>query len=123
MCVCVCVCVCCSLCGLQQVCAFSDESDVDMRGKVLIRLKNITDLERQLELCMAGQTHTRTHTHTLWSAAAPPTQQLAWLAQSVEHGTLNPRVVGSSPTLGALFSLFFYKIFLSQLLQVFCHLW
>ena len=26
---------------------------------------------------------------------------LARLAQSVEHGTLNPRVVGSSPTLGA----------------------
>lgn len=25
----------------------------------------------------------------------------AWLAQLVEHGTLNPRVVGSSPTLGA----------------------
>ncbi|KRZ80988.1 hypothetical protein T10_1471 [Trichinella papuae] len=25
---------------------------------------------------------------------------LAWLAQSVEHGTLNPRVVGSSPTSG-----------------------
>ena len=24
------------------------------------------------------------------------------LAQSVEHGTLNPRVVGSSPTLGEL---------------------
>ena len=29
-------------------------------------------------------------------------QQVARLAQSVEHGTLNPRVVGSSPTLGAL---------------------
>ena len=29
--------------------------------------------------------------------------QLARLAQSVEHGTLNPRVVGSSPTLGADF--------------------
>ena len=27
----------------------------------------------------------------------------ARLAQSVEHGTLNPGVVGSSPTLGALF--------------------
>ena len=26
----------------------------------------------------------------------------ARLAQSVEHGTLNPRVVGSSPTLGAI---------------------
>ena len=31
---------------------------------------------------------------------------VARLAQSVEHGTLNPRVVGSSPTLGAkIFSL------------------
>ena len=28
------------------------------------------------------------------------THQSARLAQSVEHGTLNPRVVGSSPTLG-----------------------
>ena len=27
----------------------------------------------------------------------------AWLAQSVEHETLNLRVVGSSPTLGAHF--------------------
>ena len=27
----------------------------------------------------------------------------ARLAQSVEHGTLNPRVVGSSPTSGAFF--------------------
>ncbi len=30
-------------------------------------------------------------------------QYTARLAQSVEHGTLNPRVVGSSPTLGDLF--------------------
>jgi hypothetical protein len=30
----------------------------------------------------------------------------ARLAQSVEHETLNLRVVGSSPTLGALFELF-----------------
>ena len=29
----------------------------------------------------------------------------ARLAQSVEHGTLNPRVVGSSPTLGLIFFL------------------
>ena len=30
----------------------------------------------------------------------------AWLAQSVEHETLNLRVVGSSPTLGAHFFVF-----------------
>ena len=29
----------------------------------------------------------------------------AWLAQSVEHETLNLRVVGSSPTLGVSFSI------------------
>ena len=29
---------------------------------------------------------------------------VAWLAQSVECGTLNPRVVGSSPTLGESFA-------------------
>ncbi|KRY22427.1 hypothetical protein T12_8068 [Trichinella patagoniensis] len=42
----------------------------------------------------------------------------ARLAQSVEHGTLNPRVVGSSPTSGA-FPLMFqfvvlYRIFIYQ---------
>ena len=40
---------------------------------------------------------------------------VARLAQSVEHGTLNPRVVGSSPTLGALF-LFFLNILLNAIL-------
>ena len=42
--------------------------------------------------------------------------QVAWLAQSVEHGTLNiiesenPRVVGSSPTLGEYQILFCHRI-------------
>ena len=36
----------------------------------------------------------------------------ARLAQSVEHETLNLRVVGSSPTLGA--TLFFYNIAISR---------
>ncbi|KRY89562.1 hypothetical protein T4D_14390 [Trichinella pseudospiralis] len=43
---------------------------------------------------------------------------LAWLAQSVEHGTLNPRVVGSSPTSGVLLLsdlYYLYLIFISQL--------
>ena len=31
---------------------------------------------------------------------SPKNIPAAWLAQSVEHGTLNPRVVGSSPTSG-----------------------
>ena len=41
----------------------------------------------------------------------------ARLAQSVEHGTLNPGVVGSSPTLGALFAAFMFMLteFLRQL--------
>ena len=90
MCVCVCVCVC-------QVCAFSEESDIDMRGKVLLRLRNITELQSLLESCMTGQP--------------------ARLAQSVEHGTLNPRVVGSSPTSGAHF---YFYIFSLQLLRVSC---
>ena len=42
----------------------------------------------------------------------------ARLAQSVEHGTLNPRVVGSSPTSGALFFLFCFK-FLHQIIFFF----
>ena len=33
---------------------------------------------------------------------------IAWLAQSVEHETFNLRVVGSSPTLGEFFYLFFF---------------
>ena len=33
----------------------------------------------------------------------------AWLAQSVEHETLNLRVVGSSPTLGETFLQTFVK--------------
>ena len=41
-------------------------------------------------------------------------KQQARLAQSVEHGTLNPRVVGSSPTLGG--QLFY---FISCLLLLF----
>ena len=39
----------------MQVCAFARESDADMKGKVLIRLKNITELQLQLEACMAGE--------------------------------------------------------------------
>ena len=33
----------------------------------------------------------------------------AWLAQSVERWTLNPTVVGSSPTLGYLFGYILFK--------------
>ena len=45
MCVCVCV----------QVCAFAGETDADMKGKVILRLMNITELQSQLESCMAGR--------------------------------------------------------------------
>ena len=46
---------------------------------------------------------------------------LARLAQSVEHGTLNPRVVGSSPTLGALdFSPENVMRMFSRLIVMFC---
>ena len=34
----------------------------------------------------------------------------ARLAQSVEHGTLNPRVVGSSPTSGEHFYKYFFQL-------------
>ena len=38
-----------------------------------------------------------------WTSILPVRETLAArLAQSVEHGTLNPRVVGSSPTLGEI---------------------
>ena len=40
---------------MLQVCAFAGETDVDMRGKVLIRLKNITEMQTQLESCLAGE--------------------------------------------------------------------
>ena len=39
---------------LLQVCAFAGETDIDMKGKVIIRLKNITDLQDRLGRCMAG---------------------------------------------------------------------
>ena len=39
----------------------------------------------------------------------------ARLAQSVEHRTLNPRVVGSSPTSGAFLIFFFIVVFSSIL--------
>ena len=81
-----------------QVCAFSGEKDVDMRGKVMIRMKDITDTQTLLESCMAGQSNQLQY-HFL--------SQQARLAQSVEHGTLNPRVVGSSPTSGELIFFFF----------------
>ena len=51
------------------------------------------------KLCRWGVFSERSH-----SIASYP----ARLAQSVEHGTLNPRVVGSSPTLGEM--LFFLNI-------------
>ena len=44
----------------------------------------------------------------IWTSFSDPTfkiQKAARLAQSVEHETLNLRVVGSSPTLGAIFFL------------------
>ena len=50
MCVCPCVCVC-----NVQVCAFAGETDADMKGKVILRLMNITELQSQLESCMAGR--------------------------------------------------------------------
>lgn len=43
----VCVCV--------QVCAFAGETEADMRGKVVIRLQQITELEDVMRICMAGK--------------------------------------------------------------------
>ena len=40
----------------------------------------------------------------LFGTSKQPDKQ-AQLAQSVEHGTLHPRVVGSSPTLGVTFKI------------------
>ena len=34
--------------------AFAGESDIDMKGKVIIRLQNITDLQDRLGSCIAG---------------------------------------------------------------------
>ena len=46
------------------------------------------------------------HSRDLWTGVVPSKkkdERGARLAQSVEHETLNLRVVGSSPTLGAAF--------------------
>ena len=37
-----------------QVCAFAHEADPDMKGKILIRLANITEMQNQFEICMNG---------------------------------------------------------------------
>lgn len=38
----------------MQVCAFAAESDMEMKGKVLMRLQDITELQRRLQTCMTG---------------------------------------------------------------------
>ena len=43
----------------------------------------------------------------------------AWLAQSVEHETLNLRVVGSSPTLGDFFSFLLLRLRSDTYLTIF----
>ena len=48
-----------------QVCAFAGEVDPDMKGKVIIRLMNITELQSLLESCMAGECM-ETH-DSIWS--------------------------------------------------------
>ena len=53
------------------------------------------------------------HTTTMTTVSAISTG--AWLAQSVEHETLNLRVVGSSPTLGDL--LIFFLLFVAVVNQ------
>ena len=37
-----------------QVCAFAHEADPDMKGKILIRLTNVTEMQNQFEICMNG---------------------------------------------------------------------
>ena len=44
---------CCCI-SLVQVCAFAHEADPDMKGKILIRLTNITEMQNQFETCMNG---------------------------------------------------------------------
>lgn len=39
----------------ELVCAFAAETDIEMKGKVIIRLQNITDLQDRLETCMTGK--------------------------------------------------------------------
>ena len=54
---------------MLQVCAFGGEADVDMRGKVIIRLRNITEIQTQLESCMAGKG--LSHSLCLFRSASP----------------------------------------------------
>ena len=39
----------------ELVCAFAMETEIEMRGKVMVRLQNITDLQDMLEKCMTGE--------------------------------------------------------------------
>lgn len=43
---------------LKVVNAFCKEKDAEMKGKVLVRLQNITELQRLLEKCLVGK-HTQ----------------------------------------------------------------
>ena len=69
-------------------------------GKMFKNIERYSQLRNYFIGC-----HKVSNTALVWCSIQP-----ARLAQSVEHGTLNPRVVGSSPTLGdfffAVFSLF-----------------
>ena len=53
-----CVCLSLFLClnwYLESLCAFAGTDDPDMQWKVLKRLQNVTEVEAQLETCMAGE--------------------------------------------------------------------
>ena len=63
--------------------------------------------ESSFQSFLAGKAHFHKGTHNILSSIVKslqrvPTVSTARLAQSVEHETLNLRVVGSSPTLGDL---------------------
>ena len=64
--------------------------------------------ESSFQSFLAGKAHLHKGTHNVLSSIVKSLQRVpivstARLAQSVEHETLNLRVVGSSPTLGANF--------------------
>ena len=70
--------------------------------------------ESSFQSFLAGKAHFHKGTHNVLSSIVKslqrvPTVSTARLAQSVEHETLNLRVVGSSPTLGASFYLLKHK--------------
>ena len=75
----------------------------------LLLLYRYSDIPIDTNLLLCTHTHTTTYLYVFYHPIYPPSSfsLRALIAQSVEHGANNARVVGSSPT-GSIFCLFIF---------------